>query len=119
MKRSILTSFLFLVCAAFALAQKPATHTYTGAIMDSTCAANGNHDAGYKLTNTHTAKDCTLACVNGGAKFVLYNAKTKKTYQLDNQTEPRQFAGRNVRVSGTLDASTDTIHVAKITAARS
>ena len=40
---------------------KRADKTYTGEIMDSTCAKMGNHDAGYKLTGTNTPKDCTLA----------------------------------------------------------
>lgn len=88
--------------------------TFNGQIMDSTCAANGNHDAGYKITGTHTPKDCTLACVKSGATFVLYDQGQKKTYKLDNQTEPRSYAGQNVKVEGTLDPATETIHVAKI-----
>lgn len=119
MHQRLLTAFVLVVCAGFAGAQTSShSHTYTGAIMDSTCASNGNHNAGYKLTGTHTPKDCTLACVNGGAQFVLYNSRSKVTYKLDNQDEPKAFAGENVRVSGTLDPATETIHVAKITAAK-
>ncbi len=92
---------------------------FTGEIMDSACAKMGNHDAGYKMTGTHTPKDCTLACVeSGGSHFVLYNPARKTTYKLDNQSKPKDFAGERVRVTGTYDASTKTIHVEKIEAAK-
>jgi negative regulator of replication initiation len=84
--------------------------------MDGACASMGNHDAGYKMSNTHTPKDCTLACVKGGSKFVLYNAASKTIYQLDNQQKPRNFAGQKVKVVGTYNTGTKTIHVEKIEA---
>jgi hypothetical protein len=42
---------------------------------------------------------------------------TKKTYQLDDQSKPMEFAGDNVKVMGTLDKATSTIHVTNITPA--
>lgn len=84
---------------------------YTGEIMDSTCAKMGNHDAGYKLTGTSTAKDCTEACVKSGAKYVLYDASTKTVYELDNQDKAKDLAGQKVKVEGTLNHATKTIHV--------
>jgi hypothetical protein len=45
---------------------------------------------------------------------VLYNAATKTTYDLDDQTKPKEFSGEKVRVTGTMDAATKTIHVADI-----
>ena len=94
-----------------------ADKTYTGEIMDSTCAKMGNHDAGYKVTGTNTPKDCALACVKGGAKFVLYDAATKTAYELDDQDKAKDLAGQKVKVEGTLNNSTKTIHVDKIEAA--
>lgn len=93
---------------------KAAARTFTGEIMDSECAQMGNHDAGYKMTSTISPKDCTLDCVKTGSKFVLYNAARKATYQLDDQQKPEKFAGQKVRVVGTYDASTKTIHVETI-----
>lgn len=104
------------LCVGMALAQSP--QRYTGNIMDSACAVNGNHDAGYKMTGTHTPRACTLACVKAGSTFVLYNADNKTTYKLDNQTMPRRFAGENVTVTGTLDPATETIHVDRIVKAK-
>jgi hypothetical protein len=92
----------------------PKDKTYTGQIMDNECAHMGSHEAMMKKEGTKDAKDCTLACVKGGGKYVLYNSTTKKTYQLDDQTKPEQFAGQNVTVSGSFDMSAKAIHVTGI-----
>ncbi len=91
-----------------------AVETFTGQIMDSTCAAMGGHG---QMGESEGAKKCTLECVKMGAKFVLYNGATKKTYQLDDQTTPIPFAGEEVKVTGTLNPSSDMIHVKSISAA--
>jgi len=87
--------------------------------MDSMCAGMGGHEKMLKSGMVKNARQCTLECVRMGATFVLYNSTTRKIYKLDNQKEPAQFAGENVTVNGTLDASTNTIHVEKIQAASS
>lgn len=115
MKKLSLLAATLLLLPTLSFAQKP--HTYKGQVMDSACAKMGNHDAGYKMTGTHTPKDCTLACVKAGSTLVLYNKHTKKTYKLDDQDQAKALAGERVTVKGTLDASTDTIHVASIHAA--
>lgn len=113
--KSAISVFVLLAVSLFAVAQgRGRAHTFSGQIMDSQCAAMGNHNAGYKMTGTSTPKDCTLACVKAGGHFVLYNAARKATYKLDNQDEPRAFAGENVRVVGTYNRAAKTIHVEKI-----
>ncbi|MGH9534364.1 MAG: DUF5818 domain-containing protein [Terriglobales bacterium] len=99
---------------AFAAAPRPHPRSFTGQIMDSQCAAMGNHNAGYKMTGTHTPRECTLACVRAGGHFVLYNTRSKITYKLDNQKAPRAFAGEQVTVIGTLRPGAHTIHVEEI-----
>ena len=86
--------------------------TFTGDIMDSNCAKAGKHNPAMG-----DAKACTEACVKGGGKYVLYDVATKTTYQLDDQKKPEAFAGAKVKVTGTLDDATKTIHVTKIDAA--
>jgi len=93
----------------------PKDQTFTGEIMDSQCANMGAHAEMMKdHENINTAKECTLACVKDGDKFVLFNGITKITYQLDDQNKPVQLAGASVIVTGTLDDSNKTIHVADI-----
>ena len=90
-------------------AQQAKSKSFTGEIMDSNCAKAGAHNPAMG-----GAKECTLGCVKGGAKFVLYNPTTKAIYQLDDQKKPEEFAGEKVKVTGTYDAKTKTIHVADI-----
>ena len=46
--------------------------------------------------------------------LVLQDQATNTAYKLDNQSQVRKFSGKNVRVSGTLDSTTNTIHVSNI-----
>jgi len=91
--------------------------TFTGEIMDSQCAMNGSHAQMEKMKGMpDDSKMCTLKCVEMGGKFVLYNAAKKTTYQLDDQEKPKEFAGQKVKVTGTYDKTTKTIHVETIKA---
>lgn len=105
---------LMLVGVGSYAAPKSTNRTFSGEIMDGACANMGNHEAGYKMSNTHTPKDCTLACVKSGSKYVLYNSATKTVYELDDQNKPREFAGQKVKVVGTYNTGTKMIHVEKI-----
>ena len=89
--------------------------TFTGEIMDQQCALLGGHSV--MQNKGESAKDCTNRCVGIGGKYVLYDSATKTAYQLDDQKKPQPFAGAKVQVTGTLDTSTKTIHVANIKAA--
>lgn len=89
--------------------------TFKGEIMDSQCAMMGTHDPkGYEMTKTNNPKDCTLACVKMGGKFVLQDTEKKITYMLDDQEKPKEFAGQKVKVKGTFDKDTNTLHVESI-----
>lgn len=45
---------------------------------------------------------------------LLLQGDAGMSYKLDNADEARPFVGRNVTVTGTLDAATNTIHITKI-----
>jgi hypothetical protein len=125
MKRIALSFAALLVVASFSLAApKLSVHkngkgkTYTGEIMDSQCAMNGSHAQMEKMKGMpDDSKMCTLKCVEMGGKFVLYDAAKKATYMLDDQEKPKEFAGQKVKVTGTYDKATKTIHVESIEAA--
>jgi len=110
---------LLLATLVFA-APKPKTEAFTGEIMDSQCAMNGSHAEMLKKEgmadkdpNDAMVKEmCTKNCIKMGGKYVLYDSVAKKVYQLDDQTKPEQFAGKSVKVTGTV--SNDTIHVTNI-----
>ena len=90
--------------------------------MDSGCAQMGSHKQmetqhGMKASKQLTgdeARKCTEACVQNGAKYVLYDSSKKKTYQLSDQPTAKRFAGQAVRVTGNYDPSSNTIAVKSI-----
>ena len=49
-----------------------------------------------------------------GQKFVLEDDSVKTSYQLDDQKKAQQYQGKKVRVTGTLDAENNLIHVQAI-----
>ena len=111
-------SFVTILIVASLSATAPKAKTFTGEIMDNMCAAAGSHKGMEDMFHIgDDPKKCTLECVAKGGKFVLYNSETKTIYQLDDQEKPKEFAGQKVRVTGTYDRSTKTIHVQTIEAA--
>jgi Protein of unknown function (DUF5818) len=120
-KHQVLLALAAVLLCTFSFAAPKGT-TYSGEIMDSECANSGSHAEMLKkegLGDKHPSdrmakKMCTAKCTKAGGKYVLYSAATKKVYALDDQTKPEQFAGQRVKVTGSLDQATETIHVTNI-----
>jgi hypothetical protein len=105
---------LLMVFAAATLASAAGSQTYTGIITDNMCD-NGDHKD-MKMGND--AK-CVVQCVKGmNGKYVLYDAKAKKAYELSDQTAPVKFAAKKVTVVGTLDDAGKILKVDSIVAAK-
>lgn len=49
-----------------------------------------------------------------GGKYVLKDTATSASYTLDDQDRAKQFEGKSVKVTGKLDAASNTIKVATI-----
>ena len=101
-----LATVSLLAAAAFG-----AQETWTGKISDSMCGASHQstiEHSGKKMTD----RECTLACIKQGAKYVLVH--DGKVYNIANQdaTGLETNAGHSVRVTG--DVTGDTITVSKI-----
>ena len=113
---------IFLALASYSYSagkDKDGTITVSGAISDSQCAFNVHSDSRShdwmekKVEGAGDDKSCTLRCVKEmGGKYVLVTKKD--VYRLNNQTLPEKFAGAKVKVTGTLDAKTNTLDVIKI-----
>jgi uncharacterized protein DUF5818 len=111
-------ALLIVASVSFAAPKNGKAKAFAGEIMDSQCAMNGSHAQMEKMHNMgDDSKACTLACVKMGGKFVLYDAAKKATYMLDDQDKPQEFAGQKVKVTGTYNKATKTIHVESIEAA--
>jgi len=105
--KSLLLAFL----AVTTLSGAP-KRTFAGVITDEMCATKAGHATMRMGSND---AECTIACVDAhGAQYVLYDGRT--AYWLSDQKAPIQFAGRKVKVTGTLDPKTRTIQVDSIAA---
>jgi len=102
-KKVAFTAFLATLSASAA--------TWTGQISDSACGMSHA-----KMMTEHKAlktdRDCTLACIAAGGKYVLVS--DGKVYNISNQklAALKQRAGSTVTVTGTMKG--DTITVSKI-----
>ena len=106
--KPLLLSFL-AVTVVFAARGK---QTFVGVITDDMCATKAGHATMRMGSND---AECTHACVDAhGSQYVLYDGKA--AYWLSDQKTPVQFAGRKVKVVGTLDPKTKTIQVDSIAA---
>jgi type 1 fimbria pilin len=96
---------------------KDATVSLHGAIMDSQCAFNVHSDAHSHEWMTKRGvqgatdeESCTRHCVKDmGGSYVL--VVKKDVYKLDDQVKAEQFAGKKVKINGSLDAETHTLHI--------
>jgi hypothetical protein len=93
-----------------------ASTTMTGMISDSMCGTSHAKMMEMHKDAKMTDKDCTLACVKAGGKFVFVSGG--KVYNISKQSLAglTQYAGQNVKVTG--DVNGDTIAVSKIAASR-
>ena len=96
---------------------KDATIVLHGAIMDSQCAYNVHSDAHSHdwmtkrgIQGATDEESCTQHCVKDmGGSYVL--VVKKEVYKLDDQVKAEQFAGKKVKINGTLDSETHILHV--------
>jgi hypothetical protein len=109
---------LFPAALAFLLVGSAfgAANTWTGKITDSMC--DKDHSMMATGGKEPDAKECTLACVKGGSKFVFVS--NGKVYEIANQDMPelKTFAGGNVKLTGNLESDGKTIKADKLVAAK-
>src|ERR1035438_7220431 len=101
-RKAFFLGVLFLSMASMAFA---ADQTWAGKISDSKCGATHNtseHD-GKKMTE----RQCTAACVKGGAKYV-FAGDDGKIYNVDNQDFAGLpvHAGHSVKLTGQMTGDT-------------
>ena len=104
-----MTRLLASLLGVAVLSAAPSRLAFTGVVTDDMCA-NADHS---HMRMGDTDAECAIAC-NGahGAAYVLFDGKN--AYTLSDQRTPEKFAGKKVRVVGTLDTKTKTITVTSI-----
>lgn len=111
------SGLLLAVLLAHAGDAKP--QIFRGEIGDTQCALNV-----HSMTRSHaemlkskkmggTPGACATYCVQYlGGDFVL--SSKNDVYRLDNQEKVRLFAGQKVKIAGTLESKSNTIHIVDV-----
>ena len=86
--------------------------TWSGQISDSRCGAVHEEDAdaaGGGPQGAPTPRECTLACIRGGSKYVF--VMDDKVFQISDQKNPalETFAGDTVKLTGELTGTVITV----------
>lgn len=85
-------------------AQQPATRPQTDQTPDQ--GGQAAPDArGQSGADEGAAQSYSGTIVKSGDKYVLQDADSGKTYDIDHQDQVKQYEGKKVRVHGTLDAN--------------
>jgi hypothetical protein len=63
------------------------------------------------MENGQVTLPCTIAHPKRGVRYILFNPEDKTTYYIDGHAKPKDFAGRDVIVIGSLDQATRTIQI--------
>jgi len=105
-----------LASAALATSLLGAESSWTGQITDAMCEKD--HSMMASGGKQPDPKDCTLACVKGGSKFVFVSNGT--TYAIANQDLPdlKTYAGSTVKLIGDLESDGKTIKAVKLAPAK-
>lgn len=75
---------------------------------------NSGVSAQAQLQTKQPAQEFQGTIEKTGAKYVLEDKASGARYQLSNQDKAKQFVDKDVKVTGTLDPSTNTIDVSAI-----
>ena len=91
---------------AMAQQQNPAQPPSTQQDLDRAASSAMSQPAGSQTFMGKVSK--------AGGQYVLKDTTAKVTYLLDDQDRAKQFEDQNVKVTGKLDARTNTIQIAAI-----
>jgi cytoskeletal protein RodZ len=89
-------------------AQPPADQSAPSTSKPSSSAPSSEASSQPDATGATTF---TGTVVKQGDKYMLQDAATGTTYDIDHQDEVKKFEGKKVRVHGTLDSTGKMIHV--------
>jgi len=113
LNRAVIANLGLTLLSVLALSAAQEKQTFTGTITDDVCA-RADHS---QMRMGPTDAECAAACIDAhGAMYVLYDGNS--AYTLSDQRTAAKFAAQKVKVTGTLDSKTKTIHVESITAVK-
>ena len=110
---AVLAAGVLAVAARSRAAGEASPRLFSGIVSDSECGLD--HSRMKKEHRLPNDLKCTrVCCEKYQQEYVLADHTTGEVYQLDDQKKARRLANRIVRVLGTLDVDSGTIHVIQI-----
>lgn len=93
--------------------QQPKTSQSPSQTQQTPDQGRGSQGANQSQTNDPSAGATEFigTIAKQGNKYVFQDAASGQTYDIDHQDQVQKFEGKKVRVHGTLDSATKTIHV--------
>jgi hypothetical protein len=113
MKKSMFLSFAAIMVLLLGFA----TTSYLSAQEENNGTSQQQAQAGSQSDTSAQQQDAkvfTGTIAKKGGALVLKDVTNSTTYQLDDQKKARSYVGKAVKVTGSLDASGNTIHVQDI-----
>jgi hypothetical protein len=107
---SVFLGLILAVITTVSVAQTPSTTAPGGGDIDS---APQHRDADDSC-NLQSARSFSGRVVRNGRQLVLKNSTARTSYKLDDQKKAREYEGRHVKVTATMDADTNVLHVIDI-----
>ena len=104
---ALLAALLLLVPSASAQQEPTSSNSATQQQQDPASPPSA-------MSQASESQTFTGQITKSGNQLVLKDTATNTTYALDDQDKAKQFVGKTVKVSGKLDAQTNTIRVATI-----
>jgi hypothetical protein len=74
-------------------------------------AGQATPDSSTQAPDAAGGQTFTGTVVKAGDKYVLQDSASGTSYDIDHQEQVKQYEGKRVRVVGTLDPATKTIHI--------
>jgi hypothetical protein len=113
MKQNSLRAGFMVLALAFVLAQFTSTLRAQSQNSQPPSAQQGDQQQQPNQQQAQTFAGQIVKAKNG-QYALLVDKDAGKGYYLDDQERARQYDGQNVKVTGTLDVASSTIHVADI-----
>jgi len=110
---------LFLAILTTAIAIQPAmaqssSPTQQDPSNPSSATQSSPQSSSPSTSGTMDSQTFTGKVTKSGSKYLLKDEATRTSYTLDDQDRAKQFEGKSVKVTGKLDATSNTIVVATI-----
>ncbi len=98
--------------------QTPSTpSTQSPSTQSPDASSMPQHDQTSATNSQQSARSFEGKIEKSGDKLVLQDSASSTSYQLDDQDKAKQYEGKNVKVMGTVDSASNTLHVIDITPA--